>query len=143
MIFEFAHQMALLPILALVYILAKGKLPQLDQVLLTASFFISWIADSLTTYFARGEVEYGQIWIPIQFVLAIFASRRGKLNIPIFIYFGIGTVALILFRSLDAGPNVMAFWLFYQACRLTALLVLSFLILAPPKGKVIHHVVPN
>ncbi len=134
--------MALLPVVALVYILAKGRLPHWDHVLLTISFSVSWIADSLTTYYGRGEVEYGFIWIPIQFILAIMASRRGNLNIPIFIYFGIGTVALFFFRNSLTGPNVMAYWLLYQSCRLTGILALFFLILLPPERKT-KHVVYN
>lgn len=132
--------MALLPIVALIYILAKDGLPHLSHVLLAASFFVSWVADSLTTYSERGEIEYGYIWVPIQLILAYAAARRGALYVPIFIYFGIDTVALVLFLNGQYGPNVMAYWLFYQSCRLTGILALSFLIIAPPRGKNLHVV---
>ncbi len=173
MIFELAHQSALLPLIALGWVLYKQKLPKRDYAILSAAFFMSWIGDSLSTDIEQG-VGFGHLWAPAQITLAYAAiiekwnlrrisivsivctfallftqlnpetgvylwltgsigllilGQRSLVRIPIFIYFGLGTVTYLLMINEINGPHVMTLWVLYQVCRLTALISLCILIL--------------
>lgn len=69
---EVAHQAALMPVLALIIILGLGKVPSLDQGLLTTALGMSWIGDSQTSAIGGG-FEYGHLWAPAQIALAYAA----------------------------------------------------------------------
>lgn len=173
--------MALVPLLCLAVVLGRGKVPKLNYVLLTASFFMSWIGDSITS-FIDGEVAYQYLWAPAQIILAyaavmevwwsmkrviligsicalvitvsllnvdpgsllwplggiglVFFARHGSVEVPVFIYFGLGTVAYIFMINEVDEARLMRFWLTYQGCRLVALSSLCILI-----SKESNHVV--
>jgi hypothetical protein len=52
--------------------------------------------------------------------IAVVSLVRGPLCVPIYLYFGAGTVAYFMMASLLASPHFMVAWYVYQACRLTA-----------------------
>ncbi len=179
MIFEIAHQIALLPVLALGWAILKNRIPRKEYALLTSAFFMSWVGDSLSTN-PEQSVNWLYFWAPAQIIFA-FASiiekwnlrrvsintavctftllltqlnpetgvylwtigsigllalgRRSAVRIPLFIYFGLGTVMYLLMINSIPSPQVMNLWILYQSCRLAALVSLCILILRTKGGQ--------
>lgn len=70
-VFEVAHQMDLLPILAVFY-LGRRRLAEPVAWLLACAWLVSWFGSSLQ-HFSGGEWWTSYLWLPVQFALAFMA----------------------------------------------------------------------
>lgn len=79
MIAEIAHQMALVPILAMMLIGLSGKSLSRTYWLLALAFSVSWFGDSLS-YASGGAWYWTYLWMPLQLWLICLAFMRDPLN---------------------------------------------------------------
>ena len=75
--------------------------------------------------------------ITIMGSLAILSVARGRLAIPLHLYFGYGTVAYVWLASeVAGGTDILPAWYTYQACRALAFVLFVAVIVAPPLSRI-------
>ena len=100
--FEVAHQMALLPIVAMM-LMGRG-LPR-EYWLVALAFMVSWFGDSLA--WALGGAWWGTyLWLPVQFWIVLMAFFKTPTNRV----FSLGAVVILAASSWSvtgAGPDLL------------------------------------
>lgn len=98
MIFELAHQMALVPIAAM---MVAGRRLSASYWLVALAFLMSWFADSFDHY-SGGLWSDVWVWLLFQFLLVVAAVTRGRTRLLWMAAVGlVGSLSLIL----TPGPD--------------------------------------
>lgn len=102
---EVAHQMSLLPIVAVLAAACFGRRVPAPVWLLACAFGVSWLGDSLQNYLG-GAFKANYAWLPLQFCFAYAAVLHGKKERDL-VLFAVLAVAALSFTASFPRPEFL------------------------------------
>jgi len=79
-----------------------------------------------------------EVFISVSGSIGIIAVTRGSLRIPVYLYFGGGTLAYLLMVLQIGSPNFLKAWYLYQSFRIAAFVALSAIVIQVYRKGVAH-----